>query len=308
MQGVSQNITVIQNKINKLQKEIQVKQAEIEKNKALIENNKDSILTSLNLSYKLSMFSPVELFFSGSDPSLTEERVTYVSYITSSNKKLLDDLTAKTDNLILQENKLKQDEQNLTEFLKDKEAEQDTLKQEVDLKNQLLNSLRQQKLSDLTKETLLEQEIKKEQAKIEELIKEANKGNISLKGGLMWPVKGPITSPFGWRINPIWHSREFHQGIDIAVGTGTPVKAAAAGIVTYAGWMTGYGNVVIIYHGSDISTLYAHLKNFVVKKGQTVRKGQVIAYSDNTGWSSGPHLHFGVYLGEKPVDPLKYLP
>ncbi|MCD6427100.1 MAG: M23 family metallopeptidase, partial [Caldisericaceae bacterium] len=86
------------------------------------------------------------------------------------------------------------------------------------------------------------------------------------------------------------------------------VKVAAAGMVSYAGWLTGYGNVVIIYHGSDVSTLYAHLKKYVVHKGQLVKQGQIIAYSDNTGWSTGPHLHFGVYIGDKPVNPMKYLP
>ena len=308
MKNVSQNITVIQSKIDTLEKDIQGKEEIIEKNQKMAEENKQSIYTALNLSYKLSTISPAEIFFSGGGTGQSSERVTYISYITSSNKNLLDDLTEKTNTLIAQKNKLQQDKANLSEFLKDKKSEQDMLKQQVELKNQILASLKQRKLSDLTRKTLLEEEIKKEQAKIEEIIREMNKGDIKLKGGLIWPVKGPITSPFGWRINPIWHTREFHLGIDIAVGTGTPVKAAAAGMVNYAGWMNGYGNVVIIYHGSDVSTLYAHLRNFVVRKGQIVKQGQVIAYSDNTGWSTGPHLHFGVYVGDKAVNPLKYLP
>ncbi len=308
MQNISENINVIQNKVNNLQNDIQSKEAEIKKDEQLIFENKNSIYTALNLSYKLSTISPAEIFFSGNNADLSLQRITYISYIASSNKKLLDDLNEKTKILVSQKEGLQRNEANLTAFLKQKESEQSMLKEEVSLKNQLLVSLKEKKLSDITQKNMLEEEIKQEQNKIEQLIKEANKGQLVLKGGFIWPARGPITSPFGWRINPIWHSREFHPGIDIAIGTGTPVHAAAAGIVSYAGRMTGYGNVVILYHGSNVSTLYAHLRNFVVKKEQVVKQGQIIAYSDNTGWSTGPHLHFGVYIGDKPVNPLKYLP
>ncbi len=306
--NVSQNIDVIQNKITALQNEISETENLIQLNKSLIEKNKNAIATSLALSYKLSYVSPISVFFSGKSASASVDKITYISYVISSNKTLLDDLTKKVNLLNEQKSKLQKDNEYLTAFLKDKESEEAVLKQEIAMKNELLSSLKERKLADLTKKTLLEEEIKKEQEKIKELIKEAQRKGIILKGGFIWPVRGPITSPFGWRINPIWHSKEFHPGIDIAVATGTPVKAAADGIVSYAGWMNGYGNVVIIYHGSDISTLYAHLKRYIVRKGERVKQGQIIAYSDNTGWSTGPHLHFGVYLGDKPVNPLKYLP
>jgi murein DD-endopeptidase MepM/ murein hydrolase activator NlpD len=308
VQGVRQNISVIQNKISVLEKEISEKKQIIAENEKLIEENKKAIYTALNLSYKMSEISPVELLFSGQDINSSADKVAYISYIAGANKNLLDELTEKTKILKQQKEELIESEKNLSAFLAEKRQEESVLKQEVELKNQLLATLKQKKLEYLTQKSILEQEIKNEQKKIEELIRQANNGKMILKGGLIWPVRGPITSPFGWRTNPIWHAREFHPGIDIAVATGTPVKVAAAGMVSYAGWLTGYGNVVIIYHGSDVSTLYAHLKKYVVRKGQLVKQGQIIAYSDNTGWSTGPHLHFGVYLGDKPVDPLKYLP
>ena len=124
---------------------------------------------------------------------------------------------------------------------------------------------------------------------------------VSGSGQLSWPVSGPVTSPFGVR----WG--RMHEGIDIAVGTGTPVHAAAAGTVIYAGWMEGYGNLVAIDHGNGLSTAYGHNSALASSVGQSVSAGQVIAYSGSTGHSTGPHVHFEVRVNGAPVDPLGYL-
>ncbi len=140
---------------------------------------------------------------------------------------------------------------------------------------------------------------------------ETYKGNANFTG-FIWPMTGVITAKFGWRIHPIYHKKMFHYGIDIAAPFGTPIKAAASGIVAYAGWFGGYGNTVILAHPNGFYTLYAHLSKYVVREGQKVYQGQVIAYEGSTGWSTGPHLHFAIYRkvgGKKEfVDPLKYLP
>jgi murein DD-endopeptidase MepM/ murein hydrolase activator NlpD len=98
-----------------------------------------------------------------------------------------------------------------------------------------------------------------------------------------------------------------HEGIDIAVGSGTPVHAAAAGTIIYAGWMEGYGNLVVIDHGNGLSTAYGHNSSLASAVGQGVSAGQVIAYSGSTGHSTGPHVHFEVRVNGAPVDPLGYL-
>ena len=120
-------------------------------------------------------------------------------------------------------------------------------------------------------------------------------------GALAWPVSGPVTSGFG----PRWG--RMHEGIDIAVPTGTPVRAAGAGRVIYAGWLGGYGNLVVVDHGGGLSTAYAHNSSFAASVGQSVATGTVIALSGNTGNSSGPHVHFEVRVGGNAVDPLGYL-
>jgi murein DD-endopeptidase MepM/ murein hydrolase activator NlpD len=119
--------------------------------------------------------------------------------------------------------------------------------------------------------------------------------------GFIWPVNGPVVSPFGWR----WG--RMHEGIDIAVGYGTPIRAAAAGRVVYAGWMEGYGNLVAIDHGGGISTAYGHQSSIAVGVGQVVSQGATIGYVGCTGHCFGPHLHFEVRVNGSPVDPLGYL-
>lgn len=119
--------------------------------------------------------------------------------------------------------------------------------------------------------------------------------------GLIWPVNGPITSPFGMR----WG--RMHEGIDIGVPYGTPIHAAAAGTVVYCGWMSGYGNLVAIDHGGGLSTAYAHQSSIAASCGQSVAQGQVIGYVGCTGHCFGPHLHFEVRVNGTPVDPLRYL-
>jgi len=119
--------------------------------------------------------------------------------------------------------------------------------------------------------------------------------------GLIWPVSGPVVSPFGYR----WG--RLHAGIDIAVSYGTPIHAAAAGTVVLAGWVSGYGNYTCIDHGGGMATCYAHQSSYAVSQGAAVSQGQVIGYVGCTGHCFGPHLHFEVRINGSPVDPLGYL-
>ena len=124
--------------------------------------------------------------------------------------------------------------------------------------------------------------------------------------GLIWPVDGPVVSGFGSRFG----GSEFHEGIDIAVPSGTPIRAAAAGTVIFTeaeASSGGYGNFTCIDHGGGLSTCYAHQESFAVSAGQQVSQGQVIGYSDCTGHCFGPHVHFEVRIDGAPTDPMGYL-
>src|SRR5256714_2083722 len=120
--------------------------------------------------------------------------------------------------------------------------------------------------------------------------------------GFIWPLSGPITSPFGMR----WGT--LHPGIDIGVPTGTPIHAAGSGTVIWCGWMSGYGNLVMIDHHNGLVTLYGHNTSVAVGCHQEVSQGQVVSYSGCTGFCTGPHVHFEVRLHGSAVDPFGYLP
>ena len=146
---------------------------------------------------------------------------------------------------------------------------------------------------------------------IEQLIKRIQSGEKNIGGStgtMTWPAEGEITSPFGWRVHPIFGTQRLHTGIDIGADYGDAIRAADGGVVIHADWMGGYGNAVIIDHGNGISTLYAHNSQLLVDEGQTVAKGQTVARCGSTGYSTGPHLHFEVRQNGSPVNPLNYLP
>ncbi len=132
-----------------------------------------------------------------------------------------------------------------------------------------------------------------------------NRGFVAaFRGGLIRPASGRLSSGFGYRVHPISKRRRLHAGIDIAAPTGTPIVAAAPGVVISAGWRGGYGNTVVLDHGGGLSTLYGHCSRLLVKAGQRVTQGQRIALMGSTGYSTGPHLHFETRINGKPVNPL----
>ena len=115
-----------------------------------------------------------------------------------------------------------------------------------------------------------------------------------------------VASGYGMRIDPVYHVRKFHQGMDFSAPIGTEIYATGNAKVKFSGWKQGYGNTVILDHGFGYETLYAHLYKSLVRKGQKVRRSDIIALVGNTGKSTGPHLHYEVRLNGKPVDPRNY--
>jgi len=131
--------------------------------------------------------------------------------------------------------------------------------------------------------------------------------NPSLAATLAWPVFGRISSGFGLRFSRELEVVRMHEGIDIPAPTGTPIQAAAAGVVVEARSSRGYGRTVIIDHGNGLRTLYAHCSSLAVSRGDRVESGQIIAYVGSTGRASSPHLHFGVIYRGAYRDPVAFL-
>jgi murein DD-endopeptidase MepM/ murein hydrolase activator NlpD len=129
-------------------------------------------------------------------------------------------------------------------------------------------------------------------------------------GELTWPLTGAmkVTSPYGERMHPIIGEEAFHRGVDLRAPYGSPILAPADGVVLYIGRKTAYGNMVVVLHGGGIATVYGHLWKFAVQPYERVQKGQLLGYTGNTGFSSGPHLHFEVRQDGEPTNPLEWLP
>jgi len=184
---------------------------------------------------------------------------------------------------------------------------------------------RKQSLDALTKQKALHQKAAREleesqkelQGKIRELMAQKRKMQESRAGvppvyvpsaaKLSWPIRGEISSQFGTRVHPVFKTKIMHTGLDIRAPAGTPVKAAAAGEVLFAGWLRGYGQIVILDHGGDLSTVYGHLSQIRVEEGKVVKGGEVIGNVGNTGVASGPHLHFEVRVNGEAKNPVSYL-
>ncbi len=164
--------------------------------------------------------------------------------------------------------------------------------------------------SDQARVAEIQRQLEADEARIQAILAAASSaaGPIPSGGGqLLWPAAGPLTSGYGPRTHPIFGDTRMHTGIDIGAPYGAPVIAADAGIVAFAGAMSGYGNVIAIDHGGGLGTTYNHLSAFYVGAGDRVGRGEQIGAVGCSGYCTGPHLHFEVRINGSPVDPMPYL-
>lgn len=188
------------------------------------------------------------------------------------------------------------------------EFQKRSIQQEITYNKNMISKLK----SDRAAYERSERELARQSASLQSMLSAYSKSTVNLAtGGFMKPIGGAISSPFGWRTHPIFKSRSFHSGVDIAGPNMGSIKASNAGKVIYTGWYGGYGKVVIIDHGlvngNPTTTLYAHMSSIKVGNGQNVSKGQVIGLEGTTGYSTGPHCHFEVRINGRPNNPMNYI-
>ena len=182
----------------------------------------------------------------------------------------------------------------------------------IDYYEQIAQMTNSQLTADLTlKVDMLEKELYVQAKSYDEILeltktKEIRMENIPSIQPVMNKDLKRVASGYGMRIDPVYHVRRFHQGMDFTAPTGTEIFATGNAKVEFAGWKQGYGNTVILDHGYGYKTLYAHCYKILVRKGQRVRRSDVIALVGNTGKSTGPHLHYEVRLNGRAVDPRNY--
>lgn len=160
----------------------------------------------------------------------------------------------------------------------------------------------QREMADVSAQAEIEQALQEELAKFL-----SDRRSILASTPSLWPVRGWVTSGFGYRTSPWTGKRQFHAGLDISTRVGTSIVAPADGVVTFAGQEGAYGNMLAINHGRGVVTRYGHLHSIKVKVGQQVKRGQVVAQVGNTGRSTGAHLHYEVLVSGVPANPRYYL-
>lgn len=184
--------------------------------------------------------------------------------------------------------------------------------QKITYYEQIAKMTNSQLAADLTlKIDQLEKELYVQAKSYEELLEMAKTQEVRMENiPAIQPVLNKdltrVASGYGWRIDPVYHTRRFHSGMDFTAPTGTEIYATGNGRVTFVGWRQGYGNTVIVDHGFGYETLYAHLFKQLVREGQKVNRGDIIALVGNTGKSTGPHLHYEVHYHGQAVDPRNF--
>ena len=329
-----EEIETVKAYIERLQQQIDVKSTELESAQKALEAKEENFSQTVRTTYEQGDTSYLEVLLNSSSFSDLLNRLDIVSTIMDDNKKIVAEYTAAKEDIQQKRDDLQktQDEQvqdNLNykaEELKSSEAQQKALQESLEAyqKEQKAEYERITSEMDTVSDQIAEQS-RKEAAAAAAAAAAAKKkggsssssssssaGNLSsatlTSGTFTWPLPGYTnnSSAYGWRVHPIYGTRKFHKGEDIPAPTGTPIVAAASGTVTTAGWVSGYGNYTVINHGGGVMTAYGHQSAIYVSVGQTVSAGQTIGAVGSTGNSTGPHLHFEVYVNGATQSPMSY--
>ena len=260
--------------------------------------------------YKTQRKGFFELLLTSSDINMFIDRIHYEEIVMREDYKRMKDAQRKAEEIARLEECIAKEKRSLAYSKNLLLKQQNSIKSNIAYNKKMINKLKTNRAYYERSEA----ELARQSASLEAMLANrttATSSGIHVTTGFIRPVGGPITSPFGYRVHPIFHSRIFHSGIDIGAGYGTPVKASNTGKVIMAGWYGGYGKVVIIDHGvvrgQPITTLYGHLSTINVSQGQKVTQGQIIGKVGSTGYSTGPHLHFEVRIKGQTRNPLNYI-
>lgn len=312
MISLQSEINKIDGKLNELETKKQQITEELDKAVENEQKQKDTLKTRLRVMYEDGATSYFKILLSSDSLFDFFYNLERLSQITEYDNKVLKELEA-ARKTIAQKKKEHEDIMAQVQEQKDIQvAKKNELKKQSDLKVAYMKQLE----SDIAGYKKNYEKHEAEEARIRAEINAAA-ANVAPSstpvkkytgGKLQWPCPASynITSPYGYRIHPIFRTSRLHRGIDVAVPTGNAIVAAADGVVIKSTYNSSYGYYVSVSHGSGLVTLYAHNSRLNVSVGQSVKRGQVVAYSGNTGNSTGPHLHFEVMLNGATTNPMNY--
>lgn len=333
LNALSQKITVTQQRVNivslkmqKVKKNIFTLDADIKKMNNDIAAAQKILEKRLVSIYKYGGVAEFNLLMSsrGAEDALANSYL--LGKIAEQDRQLINYLTEQKRRLTMTQEELRKEHSTLKDQNADLAKQNKELKSAADERSAVLAKVRKDKKLFLAEQEELKKASQEMQAAIKKLLKQKQELKakadaakrkegkpvaptpVYYKGGrLAWPIQGKITSQFGTRVHPTFKTKITHTGLDIAAPKGTPVKAADPGEVLYTGWMRGYGQVVIIDHGANLTTVYAHLSKIETSENAKVTRQTVIGRVGATGVATGNHLHFEVRVNGDAVNPMKYL-
>lgn len=303
---LDQRNAALQQEINLISQQMSATTASIEQTEQLEAEQQALFEKQVRMEEERGTVSYWSVLFSATSFADLVSRIDFVNEIIEYDNSVISELQATREKLAAEKDQLQQQDDKLG-------ASQNELEIKISESMKLLSEYNKTQAGKQAEYDA----IKAEEAALDGLMDEAEKKAYELGmsdivatlGGYAWPCSSIrwITSMFGGRNSPGGIGSTNHKGVDIGTPMGTPILAAKAGKVTWASWNGGYGNCVIVSHGNGNSTLYGHLSSYNCSVGDVVSQGQVIAYSGNTGNSTGPHLHFGIQENNSWIDPLNYL-
>ncbi len=304
LEVTTQNLEHTKKKLSDLQNSLE---------NATAKYNRDQIAVGKRLReiYKGERISFLNVIFMAESMNTMLDKLYYQEKIAEQDANQLKNLKAQIGLLSTYTKQIEEQKQNVLYTMARIQDKKNKIAQDISQSQALINKLK----TDRKTYERAENELARQSEQLERMLR-SNAKNVkdadkfTTTSDFIMPAYGPVTSPFGWRTHPIFKTRKFHSGVDLGVPMGTAVKCSNSGVVTFVGWYGGYGKVVIvnhgIYKGKPVSTLYAHLSSYSVSQGAKVSRGQVIARSGSTGYSTGPHLHFEVRVNGSPVNPYSY--
>ena len=333
---IDQQIKLIHDEIDNINAQIQAynlmiaeKQKELDDAKTRQANLSEQYSTRIRAMEKNSHISYWSVLFQSTSFSDFLGNLQMMADIAQADQKMLAELEAVALEIQSAQAELADEKSGLDDqraALSESQAELDEKSAEA---NRLLDQLNDdaERMRELqaeyeAKESEISSDIAAKEKEYTEALKkeeEAQKNNGSSgsgssggsSGGGSWgyplPYRATVTSAYGWRTHPITGKQSFHNGVDLAAGSGTAIYAVRSGTVTTATYSSVYGYYVTVNHGDGYSSLYAHMTDYVVSNGQYVEKGQLLGYVGSTGWSTGPHLHFTIYYNGSTVNPMDYI-
>ena len=309
------DLAYLKTRLAQTQKELTAAEGALEDKQEEYKDTLANLEKKLVAIYKAGNPKYMELLFSSKDFAEFVGKSEYLRAMVEYDKGTLDvlkeeqeDLADRTEAAERKKRELEKTQAGITKLMSQLEADEASLSAKYEAREKYLAQIQKEKVK--WEKELAEEE--KQSRELESLIRSKQASRTTgepsrLLGRMIWPVEGRVSSEFGWRVHPIFKDRRFHAGMDIAAPKGTPVKAAAAGKVLDARYISGYGYTVILDHSGGITSLYAHNSKLSVKSGNSVKQGDTIAKAGSTGWSTGPHVHFEVREDGVAKEPRNYL-